>query len=163
LKKQRILQERVRRVKVLFRELGYETLDDELSEDAFTAGFQREKEGRGSEGEERARQRGGARGGFFIDRESRFLEIGYTFSFSPSMSEFLKHRLEDMLKIAYEYGCYSNILSGQAEIVFSVFTKIYFSGLNYYSLKDSLYDFRHCVDTITEVLDLDAEESGEEP
>jgi hypothetical protein len=42
-----------------------------------------------------------------------------------------------------------------------VFTKIYFSGLNYYSLKDSLYDFRHCVETITEVLDL-GPENGEE-
>ena len=159
MRKQRILQERIRRVKVLFRELGYETLDDESTEDAFSAGFRREKEGRGGQPKT---ENDGAHGGFFIDRESRFLEIGYTFSFSPSMSEFLKGRLEDMLKIAYEYGCYSNILSGQAEIVFSVFTKIYFSGLNYYSLKDSLFDFRHCVDTITEVLDLGAEENGEE-
>ena len=147
MKKQRVLKERIRRVKILFKELGYQVAGDERSEDTFTAGF---------------RSNGGAEGGFFIDRHSRFLEIGYTFSFSLAMSDYLKGRLEDMLKIAYEFGCYFNLMSGKREIVFSVFTKVYFSGLNYYALKDSLHDFNQCVDMITEVLDIGSEETAEE-
>ena len=149
MKSSKLLEERIRRVKVLFKELAYRTFGDERSEGSFAAAFDNQA---------------GRHGGFFIDRESRFFEIGYSFQFSPAMGSYLKDRLEEMLKICYEFGCYTNIQSSKSEITFSIFTKIYFSGLNYYSLKDSLRDFRRCVDLITELMDIESgsAEPGEE-
>lgn len=141
------LDERIRRVKLLFKELGFKVIGDERSENAFTAAFEGNS---------------GTHGGFFIDRESRFLEIGYTFSFSQNMSEFLKDRLEEMLKVCYEFGCYTNIQKNKSEVNYSLFKGIYFSGLSYFSLKDSLRDFKRCVAITTELLDIQSEEDGEE-
>ena len=70
------------------------------------------------------------------------------------MYEFFKVRLEEMLKTTYEYGCYSNIQLSRRDISFSVFAKIYYSGLNYYSLKDNLRDFQQCIKALTEVLEI---------
>ncbi len=137
MKYSKIMEERIRRVRVLFKELGYKIFNAESSEDIYSAGFEREN---------------GLQGGFFIDSESKFLELTYTFSFPISLSEFLKKHLEEMMKICYEYGCYINILSDENNINFSVFTKIYFAGLNYYSLRDSLKDFNECVDILTDLL-----------
>ena len=141
----KLMEERLRRVRVLFRELGYRIRESERSSDTYSAGFEDEE---------------GMQGGFFIDRASRFLELAYTFSFSPTMSEYLKTRLEEMLKISYEYGCYINIQTSREEIAFSVFTKIYYSGLNYYSLRDSLREFRFCVQALTDILELSGQSTN---
>ena len=144
----KILEERVRRVRVLFRELGYKLATDEQVVDEYAAAFS---------------NHGGVYGGVFLDGESRFLELGYTFSFSPAMSHYLRSRLEEMMRICYEYGCYPNIQKETGEIAFSLFSKIYFSGLNYYSLRDSLKDFRACVKHVTALLDIQTEtEEGEQ-
>ncbi len=137
MKYSKIMEERIRRVRVLFKELGYKIFNAESSEDIYSAGFEKEN---------------GLQGGFFIDSESKFLELTYTFSFPLSLSEFLKKHLEEMIKICYEYGCYINILNDEESINFSVFTKIYFAGLNYYSLRDSLKDFNECVEVLTDLL-----------
>ena len=139
-RRQKVMQERIRRVRALFREVGYRTTGAERSDESYSATFTGPK---------------GAEGGLFIDRDSRFLEIGYTFSFSPSLSEFVKERLEEIMRAAYEYGCYPNIVAGKGEIVLSVFSKIYFSGLNYYALRDSLLDFNRCVEAITDIVDIE--------
>jgi hypothetical protein len=136
------MQQRIRRVRVLMREIGYKTEEAERTDETYSATFSGP---------------GGVEGGVFIDRDSRFLEIGYTFSFSPSLSQFVKERLEDIMRCAYEYGCYPNILAGKTEIVLSLFTKIYFSGLNYDSLRDSLGDFNRCVEAITEIVNIEAQ------
>jgi hypothetical protein len=138
MKNSKILEERIRRVRVLFKELGYKVVSGERTEDSYTAAFEGTSE---------------TQGGFFIDNESRFLEVGYTFSFSSSMGDFLRQRLEEMLKICYEFGCYTNIQKTEQDISFSIFTKIYFSGLNYYSLRDSLKDYHRCVELTTELLE----------
>ena len=138
----KLMEERIRRVRVLFRELGYRIRESERSSDTYSAGFEDEE---------------GMQGGFFIDRASRFLELAYTFSFSPTMSEYLKTRLEEMLKVSYEYGCYINLQTSEHEIAFSVFSKLYYTGLNYYALKDSLHEFRNCVGALTELLEIGAE------
>ncbi len=135
------MEERIRRVRVLFRELGYKLREPERAEGSYSAGFENES---------------GLQGGFFIDQESRFLELAYTFSFSPTMADYVKSRLEEMLKICYEYGCYINIQTNRDEIAFSVFDKLYYSGLSYYSLRDSLKDFQRCVQALTELLELDS-------
>ena len=141
----KLMEERIRRVRVLFRELGYRIRESERSSDTYSAGFEDEE---------------GMQGGFFIDRASRFLELAYTFSFSPTMSEYLKTRLEEMLKVSYEYGCYINIQTSREEIAFSVFTKIYYSGLNYYSLRDSLREYRFCVQALTDILELSGQNTN---
>jgi len=142
MKNSKVLEERIRRVKVLFKELGYRIVGDELVEGGFTAAFDN-----GS----------GIHGGFCIDEDSKFLEIGYTFSFSSSMAEYLKDRLEEMLKICYEFGCYINLEKSSSEFSFSLFSKTYFSGLNYFSLRDSLRDFKICIEQTTELLDIQNE------
>ncbi len=139
MKKQK-LAEKIRRTKILFKELGCKIIGGKTIEDVYTAGFDNES---------------GIHGGFYIDRESNFLEIVYTFSFSLSMHEFIKERLEKMLSICYEYGCYINIQNNETEILFSIFTKLYFSGLNYYSLKESLKDFTKCVSILIEIIDIE--------
>jgi hypothetical protein len=141
----KLMEERIRRVRVLFRELGYRIRESERSTDTYSAGFEDEE---------------GMQGGFFIDRASRFLELAYTFSFSPTMSEYLKTRLEEMLKVSYEYGCYINIQTSREEIAFSVFTKIYYSGLNFYALRDSLREFRFCVQALTDILELSGQSAN---
>ncbi|MBN1835199.1 MAG: hypothetical protein JW820_05060 [Spirochaetales bacterium] len=145
MKSSKLMEERIRRVRVLFRELGYRVRESERSNDTYSAGFEDEE---------------GMQGGFFIDRASRFLELAYTFSFSPTMSEYLKTRLEEMLKVSYEYGCYINIQTSREEIAFSVFSKIYYSGLNYYCLRDSLREFRFCVQALTDILELSGQSTN---
>jgi hypothetical protein len=138
--KKQHLAEKVRRTKILFKELGCKVIGEKNNGEIYTAGFD---------------NKSGLHGGFFIDRDSRFLEIVYTFSFSSSMHVFIRERLEKMLSICYEYGCYINVQKNKTEILFSLFTKLYFSGLNYYSLKDSLKDFTKCVSIITEIIDIE--------
>jgi hypothetical protein len=139
MKYSKLMEERIRRVRVLFRELGYRLLDTDRSAESYSAGFENED---------------GLQGGFFIDRASRFLEVAYTFSFDHSMGPFLKERLEEMMKVCYEYGCYCNLQMSKQEYSFSVFSKIYYTGLNFQALRDTLKDFRECVEAITEILDL---------
>ena len=69
----------------------------------------------------------------------------------------LKQRLEEMLKLCYEYGCYIILAEAEKELSFSVFTKLYYTGLNYYSLKQSMEDFKECVDALTSLLKTSSE------
>ncbi len=143
MKNSKVMEERIRRVIILFKELGYKILETERTNETFSAGFENKE---------------GLQGGFFIDRSSKFLEVAYTFSFSPSMADFVKSRLEEMLKVCYEYGSYVNIQTSRKEIAFSVFAKIYYSGLNYSSLKDTVREFRQCVEAITDLMQIFKEE-----
>ena len=141
MKKSKIMEERIRRVKLLLQELGFNMSDSEHDELTFTASFGRDD---------------GFQAAIFMDKKSKFLEISFTFFFPISMSDFLKQKLEDMLKLCYEYGCYLNLDKTNTEIYFSVFTKLYYSGLNYYSLKQSIMDFENCVNELTELLNIDS-------
>ena len=137
MKHSRVLEERIRRVTVLLKELGYEVSGGERTPEGYSAAM-----ARGDRIE----------GGFFIDRDSRFVEFAYTFSFSVELAGYLSGRFEELVKICYEYGCYFNMQQGKEEITFSLFTKLYYTGLSYYALKDSLRDFRGCVTEATELL-----------
>lgn len=150
MKYSKLMKERIRRVRVLFKELGYDIFEGERQEDSYTAGID---------------DNHGFQCGFFIDGECKFLEIAFTFSFSPKLSSFIKYRLEEMLKICYEYGCYVNIQKTTDEIAFSVFSKLYFAGLNYYALRETLTDFKACTEALKELMDLqltDGEDEEEE-
>lgn len=135
----KLMKERIRRVRVLFRELGYDIVEGERSAESFSAAYENED---------------GFLGGFFIDADNKFLEIAFTFSFSAELGAFIQQRLEEMLKICYEFGCYLNFQSSSDELEFSVYSKIYYAGLNYYALKETLRDFQGCVESIKELIDL---------
>jgi len=133
------MKERIRRATVLFRELDCELFDEEKLEDSYSSAFLTSA---------------GLQGFFYIERENRFLEIAYNFAFSPQLGIFLQRRMNEVLEACFEYGCYMNTYSDESAVGISVFSKIYFSGLNYSSLKDTLLDFLRCADTIKEVVSL---------
>ncbi len=135
------MKERIRRVNMLFRELGYECAEGELVDETYTTGVEQD----------------GFQAGVFIDRDSKFLEIAFSFSFSASLEEFVRGKFEELFQICYEFGCYTNVQSSRREIVFSVFSKVYYAGLNYFSLKETVRDFRMAVDAIAEALDIRSE------
>jgi hypothetical protein len=142
MKYSKLMKERIRRVRIMFRELGYDIVEGERSEETFSAAYENDE---------------GFLGGFFIDADNKFLEIAFTFSFSTELSTFIQQRLEEMLKICYEFGCYLNFQYADTEIEFSVYSKVYYAGLNYYALKETLRDFQACVESIKEIIDLDQE------
>jgi hypothetical protein len=140
MKQSNALRVRIKRVVLLFKELDFTLYDEQDLGDAYICEFENAK---------------GMQGSIYIDEESRFFEAGFTFSFSEMMVEFIKKRLDDILRACYEYGCYININKNEKEFSFSVFTKLYFTGLNYYSLKHSLADYHGCVKEIMKIVELD--------
>jgi len=139
MKQSKIMRERIRRVRVLFAELGYEVVDPEERDGAYTAGFQNEA---------------GSKAGFYIDEESRFLELAFSFTFSPSLAGFLRSKMEEILRLCYEYGSYFNLQQLKKETTLTIFTKIYFVGLNYHALKETLRDFQENVSGLRELVEI---------
>lgn len=142
MKYSKLMKERVRRVSVLLKELGFEMLDGEFLEEMYSAGFESSD---------------GFQGAVYIDRDSKFLELAYSFSFSGNLADFVQSKLEEMMQICYEYGCYSTLQTASKEITFTVFTKIYYAGLNYYALKETVRDFRDAVESLADLLELKSE------
>jgi hypothetical protein len=134
----KILEKRIGRVKSLFKELKYTISAEQKSKETYSCELENEK---------------GFKCGLFMDCYSKFTELSYSFSFSIILFNFLKQNIEDVLKICYEYGCYFNMERHKSEMILSVFTKGYFSGLNYFSLKDTVCDFKKCVVMITKLLE----------
>lgn len=138
MRQSKVMKERIRRVNLLFRELGYECAEGELVDETYTTGVEQDE----------------FQAGVFIDRDSKFLEIAFSFSFSASLEDFVRGKFEELFQICYEFGCYTNVQSSRREIVFSVFSKVYYAGLNYFSLKETVRDFRLAIDAIAEALDI---------
>jgi len=136
----KLMKERIRRTSVLFKELGYDLYDEERIEESYSCGFYHAGTDK--------------QGVFFIEKESKFLEIAYNFTFSPQFAPFVRNKMGDILESAFEYGCYLNVFSDENAVSFSVFSKLYFSGMNYASLRDTLQDFHTCVESIKELVTL---------
>ncbi len=134
-----IVDERKRRVEIILKELNFEIMDAEELEEAYSASIQDDQ---------------GFMAAYYIDRESKFLELSFVFSFSPEFQDFIRDRLDEMLQICYEFGTYVNIINSKDEIAFSLFSKIYYAGLNYYALKETLRDFKAAVKNLSELLDI---------
>ena len=137
--KSQLMEERIRRVTVLFSELSFRVVEDERSHSAYSATFEDDD---------------GFQAGVLIERGSRFLELAYSLTFPPSFSQLMKGKLEEMLKTCYEFGCYMSLQHTASELNFSIFSKLYYSGLNYYSLRDTLRDFRECVCALMDLLEM---------
>ena len=140
--KSQLMEERIRRITVLFSELSFRVVEDERSHNAYSATFEDDD---------------AFQAGVLIERGSRFIELAYALTFPATYSQLMKGKLEEMLKICYEFGCYVSLQQTATEISYSVFTKIYYSGLNYYSLRDSLRDFRECVAALMDLLEIGKE------
>ncbi|AFG37521.1 hypothetical protein Spiaf_1458 [Spirochaeta africana DSM 8902] len=129
------MKERIRRVTLLFKELGYNIESEEYDEDAYTAGF----------------HRAATPGGFiYIDRECRFLELAYTFLFSARLGAFLRAQMSILQDICYEFGCYYVVRTEGEDIIFTIHSKLYYAGLNYFSLKETLRDLTTAVQAVEE-------------
>ena len=111
--KSQLMEERIRRITVLFSELSFRVIEDERSHNAYSATFEDDD---------------AFQAGVLIERGSRFLELAYALTFPTSFSQLMKGKLEEMLKICYEFGCYVSLQQTATEISYSVFTKIYYSG-----------------------------------
>lgn len=142
MKPNRLMQERIRRVSVLVRELGFELNEGEVSEESFSAGFTAPD---------------GFQAGLFIDADSKFLELAFTFTFAVGMADFVRERIEEVMHSLYEFGCYFSLQIDQQEITYSVFSKIYFAGLNYFALKETVRDFRDAVEANQEIFEIQLE------
>jgi hypothetical protein len=133
------MKERIRRVEILFKELGYQIEPEDDNEQGYSAAV--------FQGEEYLF-------GLTVDRESKFLELGFTFGFSPSLHDRIRSSMEDLLGICYEFGSYITFTADESEIALSVFTKIYFAGLNYYALKETVRDLYSTITMIKELFQL---------
>jgi hypothetical protein len=141
------MREIIERVETIFSELGYDISEREEREDVYEASF----------------NKGGKYvGSFFVERNSNFLELAYTFTFDLDEEGYLRDELESMLDICYEYGSYFSILKGENEIHFSVFSKLYFSGLNVESLDDTLEDFINCAQELEVLFEMEEGEEGKD-
>ncbi len=149
------IKELIETIETIFSELGYKIFDREETEDLYQASFSSNTEIGGS---------------IFVEKESNFLELAYSYTFDIDEEDFLKEHLESMMNICYEYGNYFNIMKTDDEINFTIFTKLYFSGLNVESMQDTLDDFISCNHEIIEVFGIEEDEqysdngnSGKEP
>jgi hypothetical protein len=138
------MKDLIERIEAICGELGFSIIDREESEELYQSSLLKNDEISGS---------------LFVEKNSNFLEIAYTYTFDIDEENFLKSHLESMMNICYEYGSYFNIMKGEDEINFSIFTKLYFSGLNVESMQDTLDDFIACNHEIIEIFGLDEEES----
>jgi hypothetical protein len=137
-----IMKEIIERIEAICSELGFSIIDREESDELYQSSLMKDNEIEGS---------------MFVEKNSNFLEIAYSYTFDIHEENLLKDHLESMMNICYEYGNYFNIMKGDDEINFSVFSKLYFSGLNVESMQDTLEDFTACNHEIMEVFGLDAE------
>ena len=143
MKTSHLMQERIHRVNVLLRELGYELLDEEGSEEMFSAGFASPD---------------AFQAVLFIDADSTFLEFAFTFGLSDSMADFVRERLEECIQALYEFGCYFTLQIDEKDIIYTIFSKIYFVGLNYFALQETLRDFRHAIEASRAIFEIRADE-----
>jgi hypothetical protein len=137
----------IERTETIFSELGYDISEREESEDVYQSSFG--KSGKYS-------------GSFFIEKNGNFIELAYTFTFDLDEESYLKDELDSLMDICYEYGCYFSILKGENEMHFSVFSKLYFSGLNVESLGDTLEDFIDCTHELAVLFETEEGEEGKD-
>ena len=143
----KLMKERVRRVEVLLKELGYSIESEELADSGYGASvFENDQ----------------YVFGLTVDKTSKYLELGYTFGFSRGFQERIRRSMEDVMGISYEHGCYTTLTMDDKEIVLSVFSKIYFAGLNYYALKETVRDLLEGITMISELFDFANQLQGDD-
>lgn len=141
------MKEMIDRVETICSELGYDIIDREESDEIYQASFVKSDEIGGS---------------ILIEKDSNFLEIASSYSFDVGEESLLKEHIESIINICYEYGNYFSITKGDEDITLSIFSKIYFSGLNVESLQDTFEDFTACNHEIIELFGLEEDDQHSE-
>jgi hypothetical protein len=117
----KLMKERIRRVRVLFKELGYEIYDSQRTR---TIPPLRDEK---------------VPGGVLIDKESKFLELAFTFSFSSR--GYLHHnemkRCSDLLRIRLLHQSRKPRRRSTLDLLQDLLCR-----LNYFSLKETVRDFK---------------------
>jgi hypothetical protein len=139
------MKERVERIEAFLGELGYDSFEKEITEEMYQSSF-------GKDGE--------ITGSVFIEQDCNFLEIAYTYMFDRDEETFLRDHLETMMNICYEYGIYFNVAREEDEISFSIFSKLYFSGLTVESLHDTIEDFVACNSELISIFNVSEEDDN---
>jgi len=139
------MKERVERIEAFLGELGYDSFEKEITEEMYQSSF-------GKDGE--------ITGSVFIEQDCNFLEIAYTYMFDRDEETFLRDHLETMMNICYEYGIYFNVAREEDEISFSIFSKLYFSGLTVESLHDTIEDFVACNGELISIFNVSEEDDN---
>lgn len=132
-----IRQERQFRSQLLLRELGYKLSDLRTETGTWSVMF----------------QDGDFVGTACIEPDQGFLELACTFRFSTREQDFLRERMDSLMHCCYRYGCYFTIVTEKAEIKISLFSKLYFSGLQYYALEETCTDLRNAVEELRKLFE----------
>lgn len=139
------MKERVERIEAFLGELGFDTFEKEITEEMYQASFGKD---------------GDITGSVFIEQDCNFLETAYTYMFDRNEETFLREHLETMMNICYEYGIYFNVAREEDEISFSIFSKLYFSGLTVESLHDTIEDFIACNSELVSIFNVSEEDDN---
>jgi hypothetical protein len=139
------MKERVERIEAFLGELGYSAFEKEVTEEMYQASFGKD---------------GDITGSVFIEQDCTFLELAYTYMFDRNEETFLRDHLETMMNICYEYGIYFNVAREEDEISFSIFSKLYFSGLTVESLHDTIEDFVACNGELVSIFNVSEEDDN---
>jgi hypothetical protein len=124
-----VFRENVRRVSVLLGELGWAAGPSEKVADGWAARI-------AVDGAELQAQ---------LAEDRNFVEFSAFFTFDAAFADFLAERVDEFQRIAYHYGCYQLTEAVDRKITISVHTKLYFSGLQYYALKEAVGDLAAAV------------------
>jgi hypothetical protein len=139
------MKERVERIEAFLGEVGYSAFEKEVTEEMYQASFGKD---------------GDITGSVFIEQDCNFLELAYTYMFDRNEETFLRDHLETMMNICYEYGIYFNVAREEDEISFSIFSKLYFSGLTVESLHDTIEDFVACNGELVSIFNVSEEDDN---
>jgi len=139
------MKERVERIEAFLGELGFDSFEKEITEEMYQASFGKD---------------GDITGSVFIEQDCNFLETAYTYMFDRNEESFLREHLETMMNICYEYGIYFNVAREEDEISFSIFSKLYFSGLTVESLHDTIEDFVACNSELVSIFNVSEEDDN---
>jgi hypothetical protein len=83
--------------------------------------------------------------------------MAFSFTFSNSLTGFLRSKMNEVLRLCYEYGSYFNLQNLKKDATLTIFTKIYFAGLNYYALRETLRDFQENIGALRELIEIKSE------
>jgi len=80
-----------------------------------------------------------------------YAEFSWEIRIPQELSAFLASFFYSILEINYKYGCYLSLQENLSEFCLDICTKLYFSGLQYYSCKESLEDLFLASEELTRI------------
>lgn len=138
-----LTKERKRRVESIIKELGMQVQNVNVFEGGLSASILKSKK---------------LVAHFKIEDDFKFLELSYGFIIPEILYEQFRHILPELMECCYENGVYFHVNHQENSYNFAIFTKVYYSGLNYYSFRDTLGDMKRAIKSLTDTLSGSEEE-----